>query len=276
MLARIALLLPLGLLPWLVLAQTPVPPEVDRALHARVAEFLQYHVDGNFRKAYEMVAADTQDDYFNTGKVQIKGFTIDAVTYSDNFTKAAVTATMSRMMNVAGADFPVTMPSVTTWKIENGKWVWYKNVVHSTDTPFGPFALPAAAGAKPLENTEVALPKDFSDKTIADAARSILQQVSVDRNDVVLATDKASEEKVVLHNGMTGSVKVEVTAPEIPGFTATVEQPTIRAAGDLAVLLRYEPGDHTAPKEPVSVQLTVQPINQSFRIRVNFAGPAPK
>ncbi|HSP66803.1 MAG TPA: hypothetical protein VLN48_03680, partial [Bryobacteraceae bacterium] len=91
--ARITSMFALVLLPLLLLAQAPGKLEAEQALRARVTEFLQYHVDGNFRKAYDMVAADTQDDYFNTGKVQIKGFTIDDVQFSENFTKATIRTT---------------------------------------------------------------------------------------------------------------------------------------------------------------------------------------
>jgi hypothetical protein len=273
--ARITSMFALVLLPLLMLAQAPGQPEAERALRARVTEFLQYHVDGNFRKAYDMVAADTQDDYFNTGKVQIKGFTIDDVQFSENFTKAAVRTTISRTMNVAGTDFPVMMPATTTWKLENNKWVWYKVATHTPDTPFGPSALPSATGVLPQAAADPALPKDFSDKTIADAARSILQQVSVDKNEVTLAADKASDAKVVLHNGMPGSVQVDVNAPQIPGFTAKLEQSIVRAAGNVTLLLHYEPGDQRTPRDPVNVQLTVQPLDQVFVIRVNFASPSP-
>lgn len=273
--ATVAMIVVPLIVPLTLLAQAPAPPEVDRALRARVNEFLQYHVDGNFRKAYDMVAADTQEDYFNTGKVQIKGFTIDDVQFSENFTKAAVRTTISRNMNVAGQDFPVLMPSTTTWKIENNKWVWYK-VPTTSDTPFGPAALPSAAGVAPQGAGDVALPKDFNDKTIAEAARSILQQVSVDRNEVTLATDKASEAKVVLHNGMSGSIQVELNAPQIPGFTAKLDQTTVRAAGNVTLVLRYEPGGGSEPRGPASVQLLVQPLDQVFAIRVNFASSAQK
>jgi hypothetical protein len=37
------------------------------------------------------------------------------------------------------------------------------------------------------------------------------------------------------------------------------------------VVFRYEPGDHVVRRDPVDVQLTVQPLNQGFVIRVNFA-----
>jgi hypothetical protein len=122
----------------------------------------------------------------------------------------------------------------------------------------------------------VALPKDFSDKTIAEAARSILQQVSVDKNEVTLATDKASEAKVVLHNGMSGSIQVDLSAPQIPGFTAKLDQSIVRAAGNVALVLRYEPGGGTERRESASVQLLVQPLDQVFAVRVNFAPSAQK
>ena len=53
------------------------PRQAESALRARVTEFLQYHVDGNFRKAYDMVAEDTKDEYFNSGKAQLESFKID-------------------------------------------------------------------------------------------------------------------------------------------------------------------------------------------------------
>jgi len=275
--ARIMSRFALVLLPFMLLAQAPISPaEAEKALRARVTEFLQYHVDGNFRKAYDMVATDTQEDYFNTGKVQIKGFTVDDVQFSDNFTRATVRTTISRTMMVTTQEFPVLMPSTITWKIENNKWVWYKGQSTDNATPFGPGALPSALGLAPTATaTDSGVPKDFNDKTIADAARSILQQVSVDKNEVTLESDKVSEAKIVLHNGMTGSVQADVSTPQIPGLTAKLDQSMVKAAGNLTLLLRYEPGGQSAPKEPVNVQLSVQPLGQTFEIRVNFASPTP-
>ena len=77
------------LLPLAAFAQTP-PPDVDQALRARVTEFFQAHVDGAFRKAFEIVAEDTKDYYFATEKVRFKSFKIVDIKYSDNFTKAVV------------------------------------------------------------------------------------------------------------------------------------------------------------------------------------------
>jgi hypothetical protein len=255
--------------------QTP-PPEVDQALRARVTEFLQYHVDGNFRKAYDMVAEDTKDDYFASGKIQLISFKIGDVKFTDNFTKATVTGTVSKMFNVAGNDLPVTVPSTTTWKIENGKWVWYKDAKDTWVTPAGPSAAVASTTAPPQSADDAAgLPKKLDDKTIAAAAQSILKQVGVDKQEITLAADQPSEETVVFHNGMTGSVQLELTVPEIPGFSAKLEQGIVRAAADVPVVFRYEPGDSAGRRDPISVRLTVQPLNQVFEIRVNFSAPAP-
>ena len=257
--------------------QQTLAEEADRAVRARVTEFLQYHVDGNFRKAYDMFAEDTKDDYFASGKVQIKGFKIEDVRFTDNFTKATVTGTISKTFNVAGTDLPVTVPSTTTWKIENNKWVWYNDTKSAPATPMG-LASAVPAGAAPPSsagNGVDGLPKNFDDKTISAAAQSILQQVGVDKKEITLAADKASEERVIFHNGMTGSVQLELTVPEIPGFSARLEQTVVRAGGDVPVVFRYVPGDPAGRRDPIGVQLTVEPLNQVFVIRVNFAAPAP-
>ncbi len=271
-------------LPLVVLGQEQTPAEAaDQALRARVTEFLQYHVEGNFRKAYDMVADDTKEEYFNTGKSRLKGFKIGDIKFTDNFTKATVTATMSKTIAVVGQEIPVNMPSTTTWKIENGKWVWYNDVKVSSANPLdlssalGP--APAAAAATAPKNNDKdtgGLPKDLDEKAIAAAAKSILQQVSVDKKEATLATDKPSEDKVIFHNGMPGSVQLELSAPEIAGFTVKLEQSNVRAGGDVPVVFHYQPGDTPAGRrDPIIVRLVVQPTNQAFTIRVNFAAPGP-
>jgi len=265
-------------LPLSLLAQTP--PEVDQALRARVTEFMQLHVDGNFRKAYDMVAEDTKEDYFNAGKARLVSFKINDIQFTDNFTRATVSATISKTISIMGTNLLMPMPSNSTWKIESGKWVWYNDPQSAWVTPLGPAGAPqgTAAAANGGNDAPVTLPKDFDEKAVAAAARSILQQVSVDKKEITLATDKASEEKVMFHNGMTGSVQVQLTVPEISGFTAKIENRMVKAAADVPVVFRYEPNQisgQPARRDPVDVQFTVEPLNQIFVIRVNFAGPGP-
>src|SRR4051812_9313910 len=82
--------------PLLSFAQAPPaapPPQVDQALRARAAAFLQYQIDGNFRKAYDLVAEDSKDDYFSAAKQKAISFVIDDIQYADDFSKATVKAT---------------------------------------------------------------------------------------------------------------------------------------------------------------------------------------
>jgi hypothetical protein len=265
------------LLPMIAFGQLQTPAQqAEVALRARVTEFLQYHVDGNFRKAYDMVADDTKDEYFNTGKAQLKSFKITDVKLSDDFTKATVTATMSKTVMVMAQEIPMTTPSTTTWKIENGKWVWYNDVKTNGGNPMDLSSTHSPAPATPQsDNTSGGLPKNLDEKAIAAAAQSILQQVGVDKKQVTLAANRVSEDKVVFHNGMPGSVQLELNGPDIPGFSAKVD-PYVRGGADVPVVFRYEPGDPAGRRDPITVQLVVQPLNQAFVIQVNFnaAGPA--
>jgi hypothetical protein len=267
------------LLPLIAFGQLQTPAEqAEVALRARVTEFLQYHVDGDFRKAYDLVADDTKEEYFNSGKARLNGFKVGEIQFTDDFTKATVTATMSKTVSVLGQEIPVNSPSTTTWKIENGKWVWYNDVKAtsvnplSAASPAGP-ATPAAAASKSNNSSNGGLPKDLDEKSIAAAAKSILQQVGIDKKEATLALDKPSEDRVIFHNGMPGSVQLELSAPEVPGFTAKLEQSIARSGGDVAVVFHYEPGASAGRRDPIAVQLVVQPTNQAFTIRVNFGPP---
>jgi hypothetical protein len=264
--------LSLILAPGIVLGQLQTPAEqAEVAVRARVTEFLQYHVEGNFRKAYDMVAEDTKDEYFGSGKAQLTSFHINDVKLSDNLTKATVTASISKMVMIVGQEIPMTTLSTTTWKIENGKWVWYNDAKPGTLMDPGRTSLPSIAHGNNTGNA--GLPDA---NAIASAAQSILQQVGVDKKQVTLAVNKVSEDRVVFHNGMPGSVQLQVNGPDVPGFSAKVDQPYVRAGGDVPVVFRYEPGDSAGRRDPITVQLVVQPLNQAFMIEVNFsaAGPA--
>ena len=263
------------LLPLIALGQQQTAAvEAEQTLRARVTEFLQYHVDGSFRKAYEMVSEDTKDNYFASGKAPIKSFQIDDIKFTDNFTKATVTGTISKMLNMAGQEVPVTVPSTSTWRIENGKWVWYMAPQDSFATPAG-VSLPPnpSQAAAPASIDDIA--KNLDPKALAAAAQGILQAVGVDKKEITLDPGKVSEGKVIFHNGMTGSVQLQVNAPEVPGFTATIAQSIVRAGADMPVVFRYEPAAQSRSRGPITVQLTVQPLNQVFAIRVNFAAAAP-
>lgn len=273
MLYRAALIL----LPIAALAQTDSqapPPEVDQALRARVTEFFNYHVQGptGFRKAIDLVAEDTKDYYFSAQKTQYKSFKIDNVTYSDHFTKAIVTLSGNRMWRPS-VQFPeteVTQPMSTSWKIENEKWVWYRDTSLATNmTPMGP-SDPRAVGP----SAGGIMPHDVSQQGMDKRAVEVLKQSSISKSEVTLAADHASSEQIVFHNGQPGSVLLSVDTSANPsGFAAVLEKTNPRAGEDVALKIQYDPTGKDSPPRPLTVRVIVAPFNQVFPVTVKFANP---
>lgn len=144
------------------LAQTPKTPkeppkppaDVDQALRARVQEFFQYHVTGEFRKAEALVAEDTKDLYYNRDKPRyLKFIEIARIDYNPDFTKATATVMVVTPQMIPGWEGGApTIPIPSTWKIENGKWCWYLEPEAFLRTPFGSIPLntvSSAAAANP-------------------------------------------------------------------------------------------------------------------------------
>jgi len=262
------------LLPLAALAQTP-PPEVDQALRARVNEFFQYHVDGNFRKAYELVAEDTKDYYFATQKVQFKSFTVDSVKFNDDFSNAEVDLTGKRIWKPR-ADFPetlITVPMKTMWKIENGKWVWYDHESQNNKwiTAMGP----SDTAALQKKGADPSSPPDMSPAAIQARAAAILaqpQQPPLDKTELVLPLDKPSSQQIVFHNSQEGAVKVYVDASAKPaGFTAELDGSDVNGGKDAVIKIRFDPT--AAPPSPANFTLRVimEPFDRIFPVSIKFA-----
>jgi hypothetical protein len=272
MLLRAALIL----LPIAAVAQVPPPTpptEVDQALRARVSEFFQYHVEAKFTKAFELVAEDTREYYFAAQKTQFKSFKIDGITYSDQFTKAVVTVSCERMwrMSPRFPEVQITQPMSTTWRIENGKWFWYRDANNETSlTPMGQ-SDPKAIG-KP-NGGPLPLPPDLSHDTMKKRAEELLKKSSISKTEVVLATSHPSSEQVVFHNGQPGSVLLSVDASAKPaGFSAVLDKKEARAGEDVVLKIQYDPADQNSAPPPFVVRVVVAPFNQAFAIAVKFAG----
>ena len=260
--------MPLLLIPLLALAQAPLP-EVDEALRARVTEFYQDHVDGNFRRAFDLVAEDTKDYYFGTNKTQFKSFHIDKIEYSDNSTKAVVTLTVQRPMTMQLQQILIPSTGPTNWKIEKGKWVWYFDPSKDLGTPMGPADLNVT---KPNPDGTITVPKKLTPDLVGAAAQRILQQPQsgVNKSEVTLAADMESSEQVVFHNSAQGPVQVHLdVSPEVAGLHAELDKTSVNAGENAVVKLRYEPGDKP-PASSVTVRLVVAPFNQVFAIALKF------
>lgn len=268
--------------PLIAFAQSsePSPPaEVDRALRARATEFLQCYVDGSFRKAFELVAEDTKDLYFGAPKNRIKSFEIGEIKYFDNFTRAEISVRAKKDTFIPLAQVPIAteVSEVEKFKIEDGKWFWYDVPSDAIVTPMSvSHADPAPAGAK----APAALPQfpaDLSPEGLRASAAKLLGQISLDKSEVSLAPDKASEARVVIHNGMGGPVQVQLANfGEIAGFSAKLDRTQLGGGQDAALLVRYDPGNvgpgnQKSSDFPVELRLVVSPTKQVFIVTVRLA-----
>jgi hypothetical protein len=264
----------------LLLAQAPSPappPEVEQALRANVTEFFQDFVDQKYRQAINLVAEDTQDQYFASPKAELKAFTIDTIGFSNDFTKADVKLTVKQVWKLKAEGFMqdqiVDAPMATTWKIENEKWVWYQAPPKpdSWVTPMGPSAGFGKPGGATL------LPKKLDDAALASEAARILQHVSsLDKDQVSLALDHPSSAKVVFHNGVTGSVSVSVVGlpRSLPGFSAKLDKEDLNQGQDATLEISYDPLDgQQSPPAALEIYVEVAPFSQRFPIRIDFGTP---
>jgi len=251
------------------------PADVDKALRDRVDLFFRYHVEGgaSLRKAMEMVADDTKDDYFASGKPQVLKYEILGIEYAQDFTQARVTVDVSRNVMIVTEVVEMTLPMRTTWKIEDGKWVFYQdhNALRTT-----PWTDVTTRTSTPDPNSPIApLPDLSKPNALVDLADNILRPSSVDKQSVTLRWGQASEDQVIFLNGYPG-VDLELGGvPEIPGLTIAVEKVTLKAKENGVVQFRYTPPpgfDATLPPPPpFTVRLGIVPFNQVFRIGVSFS-----
>jgi hypothetical protein len=265
-----------ALLPLAVWAQTPAtstpgaPPDVDKALRERVSQFFSYHVAGDFRKAYDLVADDTRDEYFASKKIKLERFAITGITYNADFTDAEVETDVDQFWNIRGQSNLTTVPMRTTWKIEDGKWMWYHHIkTGAALTPMGPSTIPDRSASQSPNK----IPEKIDDAALAGRTQGILNQLSLEKNRVKLAGDKPSSDKVLVHNGTQGYVQLSLaTLPEIPGFSVKFDRTQVPPNQDAVLQFDYKPAK-AEPREPFQVRIAADPFNQVLIVNVNLGDP---
>lgn len=267
------------LIPGSVFAQAPAPAppaETDQALRARVTEFFQDFIDGKFRAAINLVAEDTQDYYFASPKAEIRAFKIDGIEYSDDFSKAVVTLTATKLWHLRAEGFSqdevVPGPMDTTWKIENGKWVFYdKPQTEGYLTPMG-----KSDDVSKAPKDAAKADRKINDGTMAAEAQKILDSMGkgtgVKPSEVTFVVDKPGSAKVVFHNGVNGqvSIGVEGMPKDTPGLTYTVENRDVNAGGDGTIDLQFDPSAGKAQPTDLTVHVVVNPFSLDFPIKVHL------
>jgi len=264
----------------LLCAQTPppatAPPKVDKALRARAAQFGQYQMEGNFSKAYDLVAKDSQDFFFSTPKEKPLSFTIEAVSYTDHFTKATVRAMSTRRLLVGSHVIDVPDTVLEHWRLEGGKWMWYHKPDSTRATLIGPIAAdePAKPGAL---NPKALPPKDVTPEAMAAAAQAALQAYAdrpvLERESIEFIQGAAGTQQVMVRNNYAGQVKIEVSlSRKISGLTVEPAEVVINALGETALKIHYEPAE-PIPPSAATVTIEIQPFHKVYSLSVVIKPP---
>ena len=95
-------------------------------MRERVRPFYQAYVDGKFRKAYDIVADSSKDDFLTASKPHYDGFQILKIAFSDDRTKATVTTEIHTTMLFWGRVVPEKTTEDTHWEMVDGQWYWYR------------------------------------------------------------------------------------------------------------------------------------------------------
>jgi hypothetical protein len=235
-------------------ASSQPPPDVDKALRARMTEFYDLHVKGEFRKAEALVADDTKDLYYSSDKTKYLSFEIKRIDYSDNFTRAKATVMCEQylMMPLPGLlGKPVKVPMPSAWKLVDGTWYWYVDLDSGRTDPFG----------NKLGSPRVSAPAITSIPEIPTTVPDfIYQQVKADKASVAL---KAGEsERVTITNGAPGAMNISLTG-SVPGVEVKLDR-TVLNTGEKAVLTVR--AGHDAKPGVLSIQ--VEQTNQVIPIQV--------
>jgi hypothetical protein len=201
------------------------PADVDRALRARVSEFFQYHVTGEFRKAEPLVAEDTKEYFYDHDKPRYLGFEIQKIIYNEDFTKANAVVLCDQYLSLAIPGFQgkrMKLPTSSFWKLENGQWYWYVDPASLLDSPMGRMKPGTAtpAGGAAID------PNIFNGKVqVPESAGQFFAQVKPDRQAVELKP--GGVDHVTITNGTPGPVSLEVLS-DAPGVRAHLDHADVK------------------------------------------------
>jgi hypothetical protein len=262
--------------PLAAMAQAPAdlfqkaPPEIDQVLRERVTAFLQAHVDGKFRLADQFVAEESKDAFFEAHKRRYHDFEIAKITFSEQYTKAVVLAVCGTEMTIPGqrAPLPVKMPLTLYWKIVDGKWFWYlPPAPTSYDTPFGKM--------KPgPDNPPGAANQPSSGFGSGPSLAQLGQFAAIDKNQVSLSATTPSA-VVTLVNKLPGKATVHLDGAVPEGLDVKLDRTDLKGGEGAKLTIKLVDASKLIDP-PYTVRLRVDPLNQSFVVKVLLPQPSKK
>jgi hypothetical protein len=230
------------------------PADVDQALRARMTEFYELHVKGEFRKAEALVAEDSKDLYYNSTKTKYLSFEIGRIDYSDNFTRAKATVVCEQYIMLPGfMGSPMKVPLASTWKLVDGIWYYYEDPNAVRTDPIGNRMGPgppraSAPASRPIPAIPVTVPDSF------------YKQVKADKASVTLKVGES--EQVTITNSAPGAMNISLMG-SVPGVEVKLDR-TVLNAGEKAVLTVRAAYD----AKPGVLSIKVEQTNQVIPIQV--------
>lgn len=250
------------------MAQSPPPagPESgasEKALRVRAAEFYQDFVDGKFRAADALVADDSKDAFFAEEKTRYKSCTVGKITMTPDGQSAAVVTSCATTFSFNGQRVPATVPMTSHWKIQNDEWFYHSVPFDGkVKTPFGKMNVdPDGEHQAPIPSNPGAM------------RPGMLAGVRADKTSVTIASNRPSQQKVEIENGLDGPVRLSMATVNIPGLTAHIDPMTLGAHGKSTLTLDYAP-EKSRPTANTTIRIRVAPLQQIIRVHVSFVEEA--
>ncbi|HWF46681.1 MAG TPA: hypothetical protein VG168_06730 [Bryobacteraceae bacterium] len=232
------------------------PPGVAENLRARLKIFYDCYLTGKFRVAFELVAEENKDDYFNRSKTTYHSYKIGSIEFSDNYTKAKVMLITNRDMVFQGHTFAVDVPMTAYWKVENGQWVWYLlyRSLRGQQTPFGLVPLessaktpsdPAAVPRDSASDAPKALPKIPNDPRSMTAAFESLAWP--DKPVLSLGRSDEFRDHAVLSNHSNRKLMFHLEFTPLAGLKVEPAKGQIDPGQSLNIEAKYDAAGHALP-----------------------------
>jgi len=239
------------------------PPDVDEALRARVKVFFDLGREGKFRRADELVAEDSKDQFFEMEKRRCQTWELDQIKYSDKFSKAQVQITCDTEMFMPPAGrMPVRMPVRSTWKVVEGQWYFYLEPLGETRmTPFGPMRV-----SKPedVKDPRASLP-GFNNQPNLEHVRKAAR---LSKGSIILQANQASTDYLEIAHALPGELELSLVGPKVDGLEMKIDPPKLKGGQKGRITFTFKP----VGPVPRAVDMTVriESTGQSLPFMLNF------
>lgn len=248
-------------------------PDADSELRSRVKLFYDCYVTGQFRKAQQYVAPDSQDEFFNLAKEQLRSYRIASIAIDENGRGAKVTLLVQNQAVLGGRMVSIDMPLIAIWKWIDGEWYWSAPPDEPARLPMGPVTF-SPGGLSTRDNSGLDIPA--SAEGIAARAQSLPRTFSglgvpILKKPVLTLNAKTNpSDETRLVNMSRQPLKFRIEFEAIPGVQLTPAGGTLEPGGSAQLEVRIS--QSAKPPQPVKREgrIVVQSKDGDPAITIQF------